>query len=94
MKETKVLLDFLLRVRNDPVIDSKHISIYLTIYYKWLISGCEDRFRIFTTEIMSEAKISSTATYYKKIRELKECNYIRYYPDNCAIRGTYVGVEV
>lgn len=92
--EQEILFRFLNCTKEDPSIDSKHLAIYLVLFSQWVRGGYSDRFRIISTEIMSMSKISSTATYYTKIRDLNKLNYIRYYPDNCSIRGTYVGINI
>jgi hypothetical protein len=92
-KTTNLLLIFLEKIEDDPVIDSGHIAIYLALYRKWLLGGYSSYMRIKSSRIMKEAKISSSATYSKKIRELAHLKYIGYFPDHCRRKGTMILLE-
>src|SRR5690606_3246237 len=90
MEGQTVLLDFLDRIGDDPVMDTGHIAVYMAIFKRWMVQGYTNPVRIHRKHIMSDAKISSTATYSKKIRELQENGYIEYLPSHCTLKGTWV----
>lgn len=77
-----VLLDFLHKIQSDPAIDAKHIALFIALYKRWVVQNCKNPIKIKSHLIMEESKISSSATYFKKIKHLHEGEYIDYRPSN------------
>lgn len=94
MEGQTVLLDFLDRIGDDPVMDAGHIAVYMAIFKRWMVQGYTNPVRIHRKHIMSDAKISSTATYSKKMRELASGDYIAYYPTHCVRKGSCVRMGI
>lgn len=81
MTETlKPLSDFFSAINKDGRISITHIGIYAALLQRWKEQEFAIPMMAFSSEIMALAKISSSATYYKCIRELNEFGYIRYEP--------------
>lgn len=87
-----VLNDFFERIAVDPVIDAKHIALFMALYNTWVAGGFRDRFVIRSQAIMPLAKISSGATYFQKLHYLAEKGYIGYEPSHCGERGSLISL--
>lgn len=74
------LLEFFGAAANDPRISPTHISLYLTLYQKWIMNHCVDPVHISRSDVMKTSKISGIATYHKCIKDLHEYGYIKYMP--------------
>lgn len=85
-----VLRDFFERIAVDPVIDAKHIALFMALYTVWLAEGCHDFIVVRSHAIMPLAKISSGATYFSKLKYLHQGGYLRYVPSHCGLRGSHV----
>ena len=78
MKEA--LEEFMAGIEKDPRICLSHIGVFsVLLHLREENSGLEP-FPIKREELMKAAKISSTATYFKIIRQLHEYGYIHYLP--------------
>lgn len=79
MSEIEILKQFYSRIQTDPIIDVWHISLYLSIFN--LCSNSKvDWLEVDKETLMALSKISSTATYYRKIGILNKRQYIGYLP--------------
>ncbi|MEN5232520.1 helix-turn-helix domain-containing protein [Sphingobacterium faecium] len=79
MNKLEIIADFFNRIKNDPVIDPVHISLYMALFH---LSTPEvsEVICIERQATMCLSKICSPATYYRKLRELNEKGLIKYYP--------------
>lgn len=77
-----LLFEFMTRIEKDPTIDSKHISLFMAFYKIWADKGYNDSFVIYTIDVMRAAKISSVATYARKVKDLHNRSYIKYKPSH------------
>ncbi len=80
MSEVQLLGEFLSAIEDDGRVGTTHIGIYAALLQYWQKHQCQDPIITFSYEIMRIAKISSSATYHKSIRELNSYGYIRYEP--------------
>lgn len=85
---------FMKATRRDPRISIAHIGVFSVLLNIRRQQGGKDPFPISREEIMESAKISSTATYFKIIRQLHEYGYIRYRPTFNRMRRSTVSVDV
>lgn len=92
MQKCEVLERFFYRIATDPGIDAGHISLFMALYTVWLKDTSSDFFLISSSDLRWRAKISSTATYFKKINYLKENGYIHYEPNHYSKVGSKVGM--
>jgi len=67
-------------IRKDPRICLAHIGVFSVLLHVREEYGGKEPFPIKREELMKSAKISSTATYFKIIRQLHEYGYIYYLP--------------
>lgn len=78
MKERDTICNFLDRTGKDARIGPLHIALYFAIVKCWHEQGKECSTEIISRELMALAKICSSATYHKTIRQLNEFGYIKY----------------
>lgn len=66
---------FFNRVQNDPRIGFSHIALFTA-----MVQMSQDNFSIsfYGKELRQLAKIGSSRTYFKLLKDLYECRYIRY----------------
>lgn len=88
--QEKHLAVFYRRASKDERMLPSHVSLFMTLYYKWVRNKFADVIKIKRVELMSMARISSVVTYHKCIRELHEFGYIIYKPTNDYYKGTEV----
>lgn len=80
MTQYGLLDDFMGRAYADCRISKGHLALYLAIFQLWKQTGFKSPLYIYSREVMPVAKISSTATYHRLIRELNDYRYIIYSP--------------
>jgi len=76
----KALECFMADIDRDPRICLSHIGLFSVLLHLREEHGGVEPFPIQREKLMKAAKISSTTTYFKIIRELHEYGYIHYYP--------------
>ncbi|SIN78812.1 hypothetical protein [Algoriphagus halophilus] len=76
----KALERFIADIDRDPRICLSHIGLFSVLLYLREEHGGMEPFPIKREDLMKAAKISSTTTYFRIIRELHEYGYIDYYP--------------
>ncbi|WP_313492017.1 MULTISPECIES: hypothetical protein [Sphingobacterium] len=92
MNKLEIISDFFERIKNDPVIDPVHISLYLAIFQ--LLKPEESDFVFIERRAtMYLSKIASPATYFRKLNELNERGLIEYYPSRKKCRLTRVSLR-
>ena len=67
-------------IDKDPRISISHIGLFVTFLSLWERQKVVGPVEVFSRDVMTAAKISSTATYQKRIHELDQYGYIRYEP--------------
>ena len=78
MKSLEIICFFLDKAGKDVRIGPVHISLYVSILKCCHEQGKEQAVAINTLELMQAAKIYSSATYHRTIRQLNEFGYIKY----------------
>jgi hypothetical protein len=71
---------FFQAIANDAITGSTHICLYMSLFHLWSLNNFRDPVQASRPEIMKLAKISSSATYHKCLRDLVEQGYIKYVP--------------
>ena len=80
MSEHVLLVDFFKAIETDPRVNSRHVSLYVSLFQFWIKKDFGSPLELFSKEVMSICKISASSTYHKSIRELHEFGYINYNP--------------
>jgi hypothetical protein len=80
MDDKVLLVDFFKAIEDDPRVNSRHVSLYVSLFQFWINKGAENPLELFSKEVMGLCKISASSTYHKTIRELHEFGYINYDP--------------
>lgn len=95
MEGSKVLECFFTKAMCDPVIDAKHISLFMALYNLWQSSGYQETIIVRSGLLLPIAKISSRATYHSKLSYLVKQGYIGYQPSHYGKTGSkiFFGVE-
>lgn len=76
--EREQFSEFFAAIADDPRINTTHVSLYMALLLCWKEQGFECPVYVFSNVIMNTAKILSSATYAKHIRDLNDFGYIRY----------------
>ena len=90
MDALQPLSDFFMAIERDPRISITHIGIYAALLQYWKEHQYANPVQVFSYEIMHIAKISASATYHKRIRDLSEFGYIKYEPSFKRNQGSKV----
>lgn len=80
MDELSILEHFLAKATLDARIGIAHIGLYAVLFNCWKQQGFRGPVKGYASQIMVLAKISSTATYHRLIRQLHEYGYVCYQP--------------
>jgi hypothetical protein len=88
--QIELVSNFIENVKDDPRINTAHISLYVSLVNQWFAKGIENPLTVFSKEIMPICKISGAATYHRSIRQLHEYGYIRYIPSYNHFLGSLV----
>jgi hypothetical protein len=80
MNEQVLLVDFFKAIVTDPRVNSRHVSLYVSLLQFWVSNDAKNPLELFSREVMGLCKISASSTYHKTIRELHEFGYIGYEP--------------
>lgn len=67
-------------IDKDPRICLSHIGLFSVLLHLREKHEGKEPFPIKREQLMKSAKISSTATYFKILRQLHEYGYIQYFP--------------
>jgi hypothetical protein len=90
MEKTPLINDFFTAIIDDYRITPAHISVYMALCHLDAEHEGTGQIFIFSRQIMPLAKVSSSATYRKCIRDLDEFGYIDYTPSFSCILGSMV----
>lgn len=93
MDYTSLLGCFFQKASNDARISIAHIGLYVTLLQCWDEDELAEPKLISAPMIMPKAKISSTATYHRLIRQLHEYGFIHYEPSYFKGLGSRVGLK-
>lgn len=90
MVEREQFSNFFAAIADDPRITTTHISLYMALLHCWKEQGFACPLYVFSHEIMQVAKILSSATYARSMRDLRDFGYIRYEPSYKRNQGSKV----
>lgn len=85
-----LLSSFLVMVKEDPRINTGHISLYVSLLYYWQQKKYENPIALFRRDLIPFCKISGSATYHKSMRDLHQFGYIEYIPSFNRFEGSSV----
>ncbi len=88
MEGWELLEDFLSKISKDGRIGIAHMGLYLCLVKIWMAKGCQNPLVTFGSKVMPAAKIGSTATYHKLIKELNDYGYIKYQRSFSNVEGS------
>jgi hypothetical protein len=92
MELVETIQAFLELAAEDPRIGPLHMTLYMAICQCWAEQDYPESVRIDRAVLMAKAKIASTNSYHRVIRELHRYRYIRYEPSFDPEVGSRVGV--
>ena len=90
--EMEYISRFFSQAQKDPRISVTHIGLFAALIRVFITGGMQNPFRAFSYQVMPIAKISSTATYHKCIRDLSDFGYINYLPSYKSKIGSSIGL--
>lgn len=90
MDRIEVILKFLKAVEEDPCISTAHISVFLALFRVWCERGGQDPIIVFSRDVMQKAKVTGRATYFRCIRDLATCGYLKYESSYNYLKGSSV----
>jgi hypothetical protein len=78
--QIEMVSNFIENVKEDPRINTAHISLYVSLVSQWMANGKENPLSVFSKKIMPICKITGPATYHRIIGQLHEYGHIGYLP--------------
>lgn len=81
---------FFKAIRRDARIGPSHIALYAALYWRWLQQGGADPVRGYSHELMPLAKLCSSGTYHRVLRELHAYGYLWYMPSYNRLRPSQI----
>ncbi|MDR6809686.1 hypothetical protein J2Y45_006763 [Dyadobacter sp. BE34] len=76
----QLIAQFLDRAGKDPYLGTSHIAVYVVILTSWFMQGKATPLKAYNQQIMKSAKIASSSTYTKLIKDLCDGGYLRFVP--------------
>ena len=78
MAGLELLDEFIVRACRDPRIAISHIGLFAVLAAQWERQGRRNPLHVFARQVMTLCRISSSATYHKRIHELSDYGYLRF----------------
>ena len=88
--EVKQFSGFFEAIADDPRINTTHVCLYMALLQYWKEQDFVCPVHVFSHGIMQRAKILSSATYHRSIRDLHNFGYIRYEPSYKKNQGSKI----
>lgn len=85
--------EFFAAIADDPRINTTHVSLYMALLLCWKEQGFVHPMYVFSQEIMHTAKILSSATYARCMKDLNDFGYIRYEPSYKRNQGSKIFID-
>ncbi|MDH7459873.1 hypothetical protein QEG73_01245 [Chitinophagaceae bacterium 26-R-25] len=89
----KLVYEFMQVAREDPSIGPSHISLYLTIVFLYQQRNRKMPIEIRAQQLMDGAKIRSTCTFYKHLKNLVDKRFIYYQPSHSPTMGSLITIN-
>jgi hypothetical protein len=90
MNITQIIISFLNAAQDDPRIKPLHITLFLALCWGGTAETNSKMLTIFRKDMMPLARIASTATYHKYLKELVAFGYVYYQPSYNYYSGSKV----
>ena len=90
MDDKVLLVDFFKAIEDDPRVNSRHVSLYVSLFQFWIKKDLENPLELFSREVMVLCKISASSTYHKTLRDLHAFGYIQYEPSFNHSKGSII----
>jgi hypothetical protein len=90
MLEARRFLEFFAAASDDPRITGTHISLYMELLRHWKDHQYKCPFHLFSHSIIGTARILSSTTYHRTIRDLNDFGYIKYEPSFKRTQGSKI----
>lgn len=81
---------FFRRIERDARISVTHIGIFVSLLQYWKQQGYPSPLVIYCRDILPVAKISSSTTYHKCVRDLSDFGYLKYLASFKRNRGSQI----
>ena len=78
MDRSIILINFMAAAEADARICAVHISIFLVLFGIWREQSYCNPFFAFSRDVMSKAKVSGRATYFRCLNDLHHFGYLQY----------------
>jgi hypothetical protein len=78
MNASELILQFVERAGDDPILGPSHIGLYLAIVLAFERQGGRSPVSVYSRGLMRVAKVSSAGTFAKCMRDLQAGGYIQY----------------
>jgi len=90
MEQLQILHAFFAGIEGDPRVGPPHIALYAALFQRWLREGATGPVQAYSHELMPQAKLFSSATYHRVLRELNAYGYVRYEPSFNRLRPSRI----
>ena len=90
MEQVQLLNQFIRRLSSDGRVTPIHISVAFALIQCWIENSANATFKISRSMLMPAAKIHSTATYHKVLRDLQSFGYLEYQPSYHPIKASLI----
>jgi len=94
MNSANVLTSFMAAIQKDPRISISHIGLFATLAALWQKQPGKAYLELYSKQVMSVAKISSSATYHKLIHDLDNYGYVSYEPSYYKGRASRISINI
>ena len=94
MEQIHLLNQFIRRLSSDARATPIHISFAVALIQCWMESPANVAFKISRRMLMPAAKIHSTATYHKVLKDLQRFGYLEYRPSYHPIKASLIRILV
>jgi hypothetical protein len=81
---------FISSMADDPRVSPFHISLMVAILFWWKQREYKNPVQVFSKDLKPLARIFSSSTFHRTLKELHAFGYIRYEPSNDPYRGSLI----
>ncbi|WP_027470952.1 hypothetical protein [Saccharicrinis fermentans] len=74
------LLDAFAKMDREKLLKAYHVSLYISLFRIWNRNRFDNPIWVNRDELKTMSKIGSNNTYYKALRTLEDCGFIKYTP--------------
>jgi hypothetical protein len=92
MNYIKHLNNLIDKIKEDKKLTPFHVSLYISLFHYWNLNHFRNPFSIARAEVMECAKIGSSNTYIRSLKELESWGYLEYYPSRNKQLGSKISM--